>query len=251
MKNNGLFGRLRRMRILPPRDEEVYSHFERLSDTVAEAAFLLTELFGAESRNGQELAYQIENCLTKCLQLGESVADTLARAQQPPFARSDVAQFANNCVSIVKYINHAANRYVIYDIPSSDKEMRELGAIIREAGDHIVEAVKSLRKDRKIEPFSRAVDQLETRADEIYHGGLRRRFQEIRGDRSDLETRLLSAPKTADTQAIVELISANVEYTRHVAVFFILRQVYAELERAIDSCTDATDTLKRMVAENV
>ena len=251
MTDHSLFGRLRRMRILPPRDEEVYSHFERISDTVAEAAFLLTELFNPERRNGQELAYQIENCLTRCSQLNESVEDTLARAQQPPFSRSDISQFANDCVHIAKFINHAANRYVIYEIPSSDKEMRELGAIIREACEHIVQAVKSLRRERRIDAFSRAVDQLETRADEIYHGGLHRRFQEIRSDRSNLESRIQKTPATAEPQAILDLISANVEYTRHVDVFFILRQVYAELERAIDSCTDATDTLKRMVADNV
>lgn len=251
MTDISLFGRLRRMRILPPRDEEVYSVFERISDTIAEAAFLLTELFNSDKRNGQELAYQIENCLTKCLQLGETVEDTLARAQQPPFARSDIAQFSQDCMHIVKFINHASNRYVIYEIPSSDKEMRELGTIIREACELIVEAVKSLRKDRKIEPFARAVDQLETRADEIYHGGLHRRFQEIRGDRSSLESKISKTPDSADVRAIIDLISANVEYTRHVAVFFILRQVYAELERAIDSCTAATDTLKRMVADNV
>lgn len=251
MTELSLFGRLRKLRILPPRDEEVYAIFEQISDTITEAALLLTELFNPDNRNGQELAYQIENCLTKCLQLGETVEDTLARAQQPPFARSEIAQFANNCVHIVKFINHAANRYVIYDIPSSDKEMRELAAIIREACDHIEGAVKSLRKDRRIEPFSRAVDQLETRADEIYHGGLHRRFQEIRTDRSNLESRIQDTPPTAEPQAILNLISANVEYTRHVAVFFILRQVYAELERAIDSCTDATDTLKRMVSDNV
>lgn len=247
----GMFNRIKQIRLLPPRDQEFFELFEKLVDTAAESSHWLTELFNSDVKGGQEIATRIETCLTKCLQIEETIEVLLLRAQQPPFARTEIGQFANDTLRIVKYINHAANRYVIYDIAYSDKEMRELGIIIKEATEQIVEAVKSLRHKRNIEPFARAVDQLETRADEIYHGGLRRRFQEIRKDRSLLESKINETPTSASAESVIQLISANVEYTRHVAVFFILRQVYAELERAIDSCTDATDTLKRMVADNV
>jgi hypothetical protein len=50
---------------------------------------------------------------------------------------------------------------------------------------------------------------------------------------------------------LVPIIRNNLQYTRHVAVFFILRQVYEELERSIDSCGEVAADLKRMVAENV
>lgn len=251
MAMSGILSRIKRMRLLPPRDQEFFSLLEKLADCAAEASHWLTELFTGDSRHGQEVATRIETCLTRCMQIESSIGDLLLRAQQPPFARNEIGQFANDTLRIVKFINHAANRYVIYDIPSSDKEMRELGIIIKEACEQVVDAVRSLRRDRNIEPYSRAVDQLETKADDIYHGGLRRRFQEIRSDRSILEERINETPKTADAEAVITLIAANVEYTRHVAVFFILRQVYAELERAIDACTEATDTLKRMVSDNV
>jgi uncharacterized protein Yka (UPF0111/DUF47 family) len=251
LATTGFFDRIKRIRLLPPRDQEFFGLLEKLADTAAESSYWLTELFNNDQKSGQEFATRIETCLTRCLQIDESIEVLLLRAQQPPFARTEIGQFATDTVHIVKFINHAANRYVIYDIPSSDKEMRELGLIIKEAAEQIVEAVKSLRRDRNIEPYARAVDQLETKADEIYHGGLRRRFQEIRSDRSILESKINDTPKSADSETVITLIAANVEYTRHVAVFFILRQVYAELERAIDSCTEATDTLKRMVSDNV
>lgn len=251
MSPNGLLERLKRVRILPPRETEFYNLMERISDSATDASFWLTELFGAEHKRGEEIATTIENVMTRCLSQEKELSDLLGRAQQPPFARSEIAQYGADMVKIVKFINHAANRYVIYDIPSSDKEMRELAGIIREGCEQLVEATKGLRKDRHLGPFVRAIDELETRADQIYHGGLRRRFQEIRADRSSLETRINETPRTADCETVLSLISANVEYTRHVAVFFILRQVYAELERAIDSCSEAVDTLQRMVAENV
>ena len=251
MGSSGIFGWIKRIRLLPPRDQEFFGLMEKLVDTAAEASQWLTEMFNGDPRRGQEFSTRIENCLTKCSQIEESIEGLLLRSQQPPFARNEIGTFSTDILRIAKFINHASNRYVIYDIPSSDKEMRELGTIIKEACDQIVEAVKSLRSNRNIEPFSRAVDRLETKADEIYHGGLRRRFQEIRSDRSILETKINEAPKPAAPDDVITLIAANVEYTRHVAVFFILRQVYAELERAIDACTDATGTLKRMVADNV
>ncbi len=105
--------------------------------------------------------------------------------------------------------------------------------------------------DRKIEPYFRAVDHLETQADEIYHEGLRRRFQEIRADRQNLENRIKQFESSESAGEMLPIIKANVEYTRHTAVFFILRQVYEELERSIDACTELTGTLRRLVAENV
>ncbi|MGB5106992.1 MAG: DUF47 family protein [Candidatus Zixiibacteriota bacterium] len=248
---SAVFARLKRIRLLPPRDQEFFGLMGKLTDTAAESSHWLTEMFNGDPKRGQEFSTHIENCLTKCAQVAGSIEALLLRSQQPPFARTEIGQFSTDTLRIVKFINHAANRYVVYDIPSSDKEMRELGVIIKEACDQIVEAVKSLRSNRNIDPFARAVDKLETKADEIYHGGLRRRFQEIRSDRSILEAKINDTPRPADSESVITLIAANVEYTRHVAVFFILRQVYAELERAIDACTDATGTLKRMVADNV
>jgi len=251
MPTTGWLAKLKRIRLLPPRDTEFFGLMEHIADTAAETSYWLTELFNSDARRGPELATTIENCLTRTTQLEKSIEDLLGRSQQPPFGRVEISQFANDVFRIVKYINHSANRYVVYDIPSSDKEMRELAAIIREACEQIVEAVRCLRRDRHVEPYARAVDQLETRADEIYHGGLRRRFQEIRSDRANLEARIKATPTTAEVETVLALIMANTEYTRHVAIFFILRQVYAELERAIDACTEATNTLKSMVADNV
>ena len=129
--------------------------------------------------------------------------------------------------------------------------MRELAPIINDACLQIEKIIKSLPKNRDIEPFCRAVEQLESKADDIYHGGLKRRFREIRSDRASLEDTIKSSSGEISPAELLPIINANVEYTRHVAIFFILRQVYAELERAIDACTDITAALKRMVSKNV
>jgi uncharacterized protein Yka (UPF0111/DUF47 family) len=245
------FKKIRNIRLLPPRDKEFYDLFNELTSTTVGASELLMRLFDSESSERGEVETRISTAITHCNQVGESIEALLRSAQQPPFDRSEISQFVEDLNRIIKYIGHAANRYVVYDFPSSDKEMRELSPIINEACKAIAKAVESLHRNRNLEPFYKAVDELELKADIIYHEGLRRRFQEIRGDRLELEDKVKALPDPPTPESLLPIIVANTEYTRHTAIFFILRQVYAEMERAIDACSDVTATLKRMVTKNV
>jgi uncharacterized protein len=246
----GLLNKIKNIRLLPPRDKEFYELFHEMAETLVKASAMLVTLFEATQQERDETEVKIGNYLTRCGQISESITDLLRTAQQPPFGRAEISDFSNGALRIIKYIHHAANRYVVYDFPSSDMEMRELAPIIVEACKEIAKAVKTLEKSRNLDPYFRAVDILEDRADVIYHGGLRRRFHEIREDRTDLEQQLNSISDKPAAEDLLSLIADNIEYTRHVAVFFILRQVYAELERSIDACTDLMGVLKRMVSSN-
>jgi uncharacterized protein Yka (UPF0111/DUF47 family) len=243
--------KVKNIRLLPPRDKEFYDLFNELALTIVGARVLLIRLFESDRAGRAEVETRISTATTRCNQIAESIEALLRSAQQPPFDRAEISQFVEDLNRIMKYIEHAANRYVVYDFPSSDKEMRELGPIINAACEEISRAVNSLARNRNLEPFFKAVDELELKADAIYHGGLRRRFQEIRGDRMELEEMVRNLPSPPTAESLLPLIVANTEYTRHTAIFFILRQVYAEMERAIDACSDVTATVKRMVTRNV
>jgi uncharacterized protein Yka (UPF0111/DUF47 family) len=238
-------------RLLPPRDKEFYNLFDEMAHSIAEASGYLVELFNAELTARPEIEIKIATCVTRCNQVSESLAHLLRISQQPPFDRNDISVISDHTVQVMKYIKHAANRYNIYDFPSSDKEMRELAPIFHEACQQIEKAVQTLHKGRDIAPFINAINKLESKADAIYHEGLHRRFKEIRRDRTSLEEKILAAEGAESMGTLLPIIKHNVEYTRHVAVFFILRQVYAELERGIDACTDVAAALSRMVSENV
>jgi len=250
MTGLGVLKRVRNWRLLPPADREFYALFNEMAEALIEASGKLIELFDAPEGERPEVSTRIETCFNRCNRVGEELEHLLREAQQPPFDRTEISQFAYHTLRVMKYIKHAANRYVVYEFPSSDMEMRELAPILLEACQEIEKAVKALPKNRQIEPFSRAVDNLEDKADDIYHEGLRRRFHEIRTDRMNLEARI-QAWGGGSAADLVPILAEHVQYTRHVAIFFILREVYAELERAIDACTEVTSTLKHMVAENV
>jgi uncharacterized protein Yka (UPF0111/DUF47 family) len=246
-----LLQKAKNMRLLPPRDREFYALFNEMTEVLVEGSTRLVELFSSEGPVKQEIGIRIETCLNRCSRIGESIEEMLRSSQQPPFGRAEISEFGSESFRVMKFINHAANRFVVYDLPYSDKEMRELAPLIQEACQELAKAAKLLPKDRNLGPCYRAVDLLEARADVIYHEGLRRRFQEIRSDRANLESRIAALTPEAVMKEIIPILSANMEYTRHAAVFFILRQVYEELERAIDACTEVAASLKRMVAENV
>jgi uncharacterized protein Yka (UPF0111/DUF47 family) len=245
------FKKMSSWRLLPPRDKEFYNLFNEISHTLVEASGLLIELFNSDLPERAPIEVKIGTCVTRCNQIAESLANLLRMSQQPPFDRSDISLFSDHTLQVMKYIKHAANRYMIYDFPSSDKEMRELGPLFHEACQQIERAVQQLSKSRDIGPFCRAIDKIESKADNIYHDGLHRRFKEIRRDRASLEEKILEANGKDAVSILLPIISDNVEYTRHVAIFFILRQVYAEMERGIDACTDVAAALSRMVSENV
>jgi len=250
MVGMSLLKRVRNWRLLPPADREFYDLFAEMSETLTEASSKLIELFDAPEGERPEISTRIETSFTRCSRVGEELEHLLQEAQQPPFDRTEISQFTYHTLRVMKYIKHAANRYVVYQFPFSDMEMRELAPLIFQACQEIEKAVKALPKNRQIDPFCRAVDNLEDKADDIYHEGLRRRFHEIRTDRMNLEAHIQDwgGGSAAD---LVPVLAEHVLYTRHVAIFFILREVYAELERAIDACTEVTATLKHMVAENV
>jgi uncharacterized protein Yka (UPF0111/DUF47 family) len=250
-----LFNKAKNIRLLPPRDTRFYNLFNELAETLVEASDELILLFGAPPEQRHEIERKIRACSIKMTRAVDSVEELLRTAQQPPFNRTEISELAVNMTKVMKYIKHAANRYVIYAFPTSDKEMRELAPVIKNACVEIANAIKGLHKDRKLESYCRAVEQFEKQADDIYHQGLARRFSEIRQDRIDTERMIEKLTKDSCAGCgfadLLKVEMSSLQYTRHVAVFFILREVYVELEKASDACTDVTSCLRRMVSENV
>ena len=250
-----LLSRAKNIRLLPPKDSRFYNYFDELAENIVEASQDLVRLFDASLPERSVLEEKIHSAFIRCSRISDLVEELLHIAQQPPFERNEIMELTRHLVRISKYIKHAANRYVIYSFPTSDKEMRELAPVIHHACAEIASAIKHLPRNRNLDSYLNAINRYEIHADNIYHNGLKRRFDEIRQNRIDSEEMIekLRAPENAPA-ANLDLLTidlSNVQYTRHVAIFFILREVYVELEKASDACTDVASSLKRMVSGNV
>ncbi len=251
----GFLARVKNIRLLPPKDSRFYGLFNEMADIIVEASRDLVKIFNAPINERQEIEAAIHAKFVKCGRIHDQVEALMHAAHQPPFERPEIMDLTHNLMRIVKYIKHAANRYVLYNFPTSDKEMRELAPIINNACQEIAAALKELPRNRKIDSYFDTITRYEIKADSIYHQGLGRRFAEIRQNRLDCEKMIddLCAPEARACEK-ADLLNINrslVQYTRHVAIFFILREVYVELEKASDVCTDVATCLKRMVSGNV
>ncbi|MEW6014692.1 MAG: DUF47 family protein [Candidatus Zixiibacteriota bacterium] len=254
-ERRGLLKRVRSIRILPPKDSRFYNYFDELSGHLVEASEDLVKLFQAALNERDHLEEKIHSAFVRCSRISELIEELLHISQQPPFERTEIMELTRNLVRIIKYIKHAANRYVIYSFPTSDKEMRELAPVINSACVEIAAAIKQLPRNRNLDSYLNAINRYEVHADNIYHNGLKRRFAEIRQNRIDSEKMIEDFRSRDDAKSshadLLNIDFSNVQYTRHVAIFFILREVYVELEKASDACTDVASSLKRMVAGNV
>ncbi len=250
-----LFSRIKNIRLLPPRDSRFYELFTEMGEIIYETSGDLVKIFNAPISERQEIEEAIHSRFIKCGRLSDSTEDLLNIAQHPPFERPDIMELTRNLMRVVKFIKHAANRYVIYNFPTSDKEMRELAPVINLACQEIATTIKRLQHNRNLDSFYYTITRFEIQADNIYHQGLSRRFAEIRQDRIDTEQLIDNLGKSEGRECtsadILRVNKSIVEYTRHVAIFFILREVYEELEKASDACTHVAATMRRMVAGNV
>ncbi len=252
---NSLWSKIKNIRLLPPKDKKFYELFNQMAEHNVQASVNLIELFKAPDRDRREIEESIHNRFIMCTKVSNSVEELLRVSQQPPFERSEIMELTLNLTRVIKFIKHAANRYVIYNFPSSDKEMRELAPVIHNACLEIQNAVRDLPHNRRLSTFYNTITRFEIQADLIYHEGLSRRFAEIRQNRIDAEKMIDSLcsgnPEDCSFSDLLAVDRFIVQYVRHVAIFFILREVYVELEKATDACTDVAASLKRMVAVNV
>lgn len=253
--NGGLLAKIKNIRLLPPKDKRFYDLFNQMAEQNVLASDYLVKIFKAPEKERGEIEESIHSCFVRCSKISGQVEELLITAQQPPFERSEIMELVINLTRVIKFIKHAANRYVIYNFPTSDKEMRELAPVIHNSCLEIQTAIRELPHNRRLEAFYDTIVRYEIQADSIYHQGLGRRFAEIRQNRIDTEKMIDSlCGGNRDDCSPSELLSVDrsiVQYTRHVAIFFILREVYVELEKATDACTDVATSLKRMVTVNV
>jgi|GEM_PF-1435337 len=252
---NGLWSKIKNIRLLPPKDKKFYDLFNQMAEHNVQASGNLIELFKAPDNRRREIEELIHNDFIMCSKISNSIEELLRTSQQPPFERPEIMELTLNLTRVIKFIKHAANRYVIYNFPSSDKEMRELAPVIHNSCMEIKTAIKELPHNRQLSTFYNTIIRYEIQADLIYHEGLSRRFAEIRQNRIDAEKMIDSLssgnPNDCSSSDLLAVDRFVVQYVRHVAIFFILREVYVELEKATDACTDVAASLKRMVSINV
>lgn len=274
--------RLRRM-LLPPRDAEFYTLFERMGTTLVAGSGALIELLGAEdAARAHRLGERVKQFETECDGILRQTVTLLDAAQQPPFDRDEISHLIKTLDDIMDWMERFANRFVLYRPAIDDpgiEQLRELAAVVDVACKEVLAALQCMhRRRRDVNNHCVAIHEMEAQADEIHHAALARGFNLVENLFNEAAESLIqsrSAPAAALSAAAgspgplgpggggpaagggavngphVLVLREVYDIQRAMFRFANLRELLKALERASDAGDTVATILRRMVISNV
>ena len=199
---------------LIPRDVKFFDLFIADGDNLAEAAERLAELVDRYDRLDERIA-EIQALEKRGDEIDREINVKLEDAFVTPFDREDIHNLTVRIDDVVDGIQAVAETFVIYDVKQPTDECRRMAAILREQGTELAAALHKLDGMKGIGPHLDRVTELEHEADGLSRAAVGRLFR--------------------DGLDPLEVIK--------------WRDIYRELENAIDAAEDAAEAMERMLAK--
>ena len=205
------------MRLLP-HDASFFAHFEQQGKKTVEGcrAFLeMVEQPGDLERRAERVK-QIEH---ECDEITHAVVEALHKTFITPIDRNDIHTLITKMDDIMDFVEAAADRLALYEIPTMTKEVAELARCLVDSAEHVLSAVSGIRdlgKPNGILQHCIEINRLENVADSILRSALARLFREEK-----------------DPIAVIKW-----------------KEIYETLEMATDRCEDVANIIEGVVLEN-
>jgi predicted phosphate transport protein (TIGR00153 family) len=199
---------------LIPRDVKFYDLFVADGDNLAKAAERLSELVDHYDRLEERIA-EIQALEKRGDEIDHEINARLEDAFVTPFDREDIHDLTVRIDDVVDGIQAVAETFVIYDVKAPTQECRRMAAILRDQGTELAAALRKLDGMKGISPHLDRVTELEHEADGLSRAAVGQLFR--------------------DGQEPLEVIK--------------WRDIYRELENAIDAAEDAAEAMERMLAK--
>lgn len=205
------------MRLLP-REEKFFDEFERGSSTLVEAANLLLDLLKdfrdvpAKVATLKELEHRVDGIVRE-------TTERTNRTFITPFDREDIHGLISKTDDVADFIEGAADRILLYRIEGPRPPAIALAEVISRATEEVHEVVRGLRNMQGAEDILRRCAQV-------------KRLEET-GDRIHRE-------------AVAELF----EREKDPIALIKWKEVYENLEEAIDRCEDMAEILEGIALKN-
>lgn len=201
---------------LIPRDIRFFDLFEASGVNLAEAAARLHELVGSYDRLDERVR-DIQALEKEGDRIDREIGRRLEDSFVAPFDREDIHQLSGRLDDVLDYIQAVAESLVIYDVQKPTDECRELARILADQGIELAAALKRLDKMKGATSHLEKVHELEHRADGVSRAAIARLFREH-----------------MDPLEVIKW-----------------RELYLELENAIDAAEDAAEAIERMIHKRV
>jgi len=200
---------------LTPQNRTFFVLFSRASSNAVEIARLLVQLLDRFPEN-TELIRRIKDCEHEGDRLTHEVVDLLNRTFVTPFDRDDMYRLAGVLDDICDHIDDAAEKITGYGAREIREPARRQADVIHRAASKLCEAIGML------EGFKDSKRQL-----------IELRELEDEGDRIARE-------------AIAQLFDVGID-----AIALIRwKDIYEQLEEAVDACENAADVLEAILVKN-
>jgi len=203
---------------LLPRQNNYFDYFEQLAGLGAQGAREMSE-FSKDGANFTQIAARIKKLEHDADEVTKTCLGTLHKTFITPIDRNDIYTLITKMDDIMDFVEAAADRLALYDIPTMTKEVGDLARCLVQSAEHVLGAVSSIRdlgKPNGILQHCIEINRLENVADGLLRSALARLFREEK-----------------DPIAVIKW-----------------KEIYETLESATDRCEDVANIIEGVVLEN-
>ena len=205
------------MRLLP-HDASFFTFFEQQGKKTVEGCRAFLAMV-EEANNLQSHAQRVKQIEHECDDITHAVVEQLHKTFITPIDRNDIYRLITKMDDIMDFVEAAADRLALYEIPTMTQEVGELARCLVSSAEHVLGAVTSIRDLKRpngILEHCIEINRLENVADGILRSALARLFREEK-----------------DPIAVIKW-----------------KEIYETLESATDRCEDVANIIEGLVLEN-
>lgn len=202
------------MRFLP-KDEGFFGLFDQLSARLTSSAALLRDLFN-EPKRVEELVVKIKAEEHAADKLTYEIMQRIDRSFVTPLDREDIHMLANRLDNVVDLMDGTARRAVMFRISERREDAIALMDVLAECARVLTAGVKEIRNSAAVHKAARQVKELEEKADAIY------------------------------SKAIGDLFAGKPDALEVIK----WKEIYDNLEHAVDECEDVANVLESISLKN-
>ena len=203
------------MRLIP-KDEGFFELFDQLSSKLTKSAKVLDQLFTDPNRL-DFFSTQIKLIEREADDIVHEVMNRLDRSFVTPLDREDIHLLASSLDTVVDLMDGTARRALMFNITDRRDPAKALSALLVRGAAVIAESVKHIRNPTKVIEAARAIKVIEEEGDGIY---------------SDAVGALFRQPG-ADPLEVLKW-----------------KEIYDNLEHALDECEDVMNVLESIALKN-
>ena len=205
------------MRLLP-HDASFFAHFENQGKKTVEGCRAFLEMV-EQADNLESRAERVKQIEHECDEITHAVVEGLHKTFITPIDRGDIYALITKMDDIMDFVEAAADRVALYEIPVMTKEVGDLARCLVSSAEHVLGAVTSIRDLKRpngILDHCIEINRLENVADQLLRSALARLFREEK-----------------DPIAVIKW-----------------KEIYETLESATDRCEDVANIIEGVVLEN-